>query len=147
MESSEKQLITANNKRFIGDLVNGLVVVNTLAYIGVIVAHANGFSIELSPSFAEDGFCVSNKDGSVLWQSHALCFYEDTVFALLVWFLVTIGKDMLPEGDVTLMIRSALSTFIHGAAHLSLAYRDYTAGDPEGHFSEGGFKPFRFLTI
>ena len=147
MESSEKQLITANNKRFIGDLVNGLVVVNTLAYIGVIVAHANGFSIELSPSFAEDGFCVSNKDGSVLWQSHALCFYEDTVFALLVWFLVTIGKDMLPEGDVTLMIRSALSTFIHGAAHLSLAYRDYTAGDPEGHFSENGFKPFRFLTI
>ena len=145
---SEKKLITAsNNKRFIGDLVNWLVVVNTLVYIGVIVAHANGFSIELSPSFAEDGFCVSNKDKSVLWQSHALCFYEDTVFALFLWLLITMGKDMLPEGDATLLTRSAVGTFVHGAAHMSLAYRDYTAGDPDGHFSEGGFKPLRFLTV
>ena len=30
------------NKRFIGDVVNGLVVVNTLVYIGFIAAQANG---------------------------------------------------------------------------------------------------------
>ena len=117
---SEKKLITAsNNKRFIGDLVNWLVVVNTLVYIGVIVAHANGFSIELSPSFAEDGFCVSNKDKSVLWQSHALCFYEDTVFALFLWLLITIGKDMLPEGDAALLTRSAVGTCTRGCPHVS----------------------------
>ena len=32
------------NKRFIGDVVNGLVVVNTLVYIGFIAAQANGKS-------------------------------------------------------------------------------------------------------
>ena len=64
-------------------------------------------------------------------QSHALCFYEDTIFAILVWFLVNIiGKDMMPDSDIALMPRYAFSTFIHGCAHLSLAYSDYRA-DPE----------------
>ena len=144
---SEKESSTANNnKRFIGDFVNGLIIVNTLAYIGVIVAHANGLNIELSPSFAQDGFCVSNKEESVVWQSHALCFYEDTIFALLVWFLVKFGKDMLAEFDMTFLTGYAFSTFVHGAAHLSLAYRDYTA-DPEGQFSENTIKPLRVITL
>ena len=30
------------NKRFIGDVVNGLVIVNTLVYIGFMAAQANG---------------------------------------------------------------------------------------------------------
>jgi hypothetical protein len=30
------------NKRFIGDFVNGLVIVNTLVYIGFMAAQANG---------------------------------------------------------------------------------------------------------
>merc|ERR1739847_241651 len=96
---SEEKSVT-ENKRSIGDAVNGLVIVNTLVYIGFIVAHANGFGVEFSPSFAQDGFCVSNKNGPVYMQSHALCFYEDTIFAIIVWFLVNIiGKDMVPEND------------------------------------------------
>ena len=59
MASEEKS--ATPNKRFIGDVVNGLVIVNTLVYIGFIVAHANGFGVKFSPSFAQDGFCVSNK--------------------------------------------------------------------------------------
>ena len=38
MASVEK--IAIPNKRFIGDVVNGLVIVNTLVYIGFIVSHA-----------------------------------------------------------------------------------------------------------
>ena len=76
---------------------------------------------------------MSNKDGPVLMQSHALCFYEDTIFAILVWVLVNIiGKNMIPETDVALMTRYAFSTFVHGCAHLSLAYRDYTADPSDG---------------
>ena len=64
-------------------------------------------------------------------QSHALCFYEDTIFAILIWVLVNIiGKNLLPESDVALMTRYAFSTFVHGCAHLSIAYRDYNA-NPE----------------
>ena len=58
MASEEK---IPENKRFIGDVVNGLVIVNTLVYIGFVVANANGFGVKFSPSFAQDGFCVSNK--------------------------------------------------------------------------------------
>jgi len=139
------------NKRFIGDVVNGLVVVNTLVYIGFIAAQANGFGVEFSPSFAQDGFCVSNKDGPVLMQSHALCFYEDTIFAILVWVLVNIiGKNMIPETDVALMTRYAFSTFVHGCAHLSLAYRDYAAdpsdGTPTATWTPN-FKPLRVGTL
>jgi len=44
---------TPKNKRLIGDVVNLIVIVNTLIYIGVIVAHANGFNVKFSPSYAE----------------------------------------------------------------------------------------------
>ena len=150
MASEEKIPVTENNKRFVGDVVNGLVIVNTLVYIGFIVAHANGFGVEFSPSFAQDGFCVSNKNGPVYMQSHALCFYEDTIFAIIVWFLVNIiGKDMVPENDVALMTRYAFSTFIHGCAHLSLAYRDYAADDPDDVVEtwKPNFKPQRVITL
>merc|ERR1712141_132565 len=83
----------------------------------------------------------------ILMQSHALCFYEDTIFAILVWFLVNvIGKDMLPEADVTLMTRLAFATFVHGAAHVSEAYRNYTA-DPEDVIGKEGniFKPLSII--
>ena len=74
----------------------------------------SGFGVEFSPSFAQDGFCVSNKDGPVLMQSHALCFYEDTIFAILVWVLVNIiGKNMIPETDVALMTRYEFIRWFH----------------------------------
>ena len=74
----------------------------------------SGFGVEFSPSFAKDGFCVSNKDGPVLMQSHALCFYEDTIFAILVWVLVNIiGKNMIPETDVALMTRYEFIRWFH----------------------------------
>ena len=59
--ASEEKIPVTENKRFIGDVVNGLVIVNTLVYIGFVVANANGFGVKFSPSFAQDGFCVSNK--------------------------------------------------------------------------------------
>ena len=74
----------------------------------------SGFGVEFSPSFAQDGFCVSNKDGPVLMQSHALCFYEDTIFAILVWVLVNIiAKHMIPETDIALMTRYEFIRWFH----------------------------------
>ena len=78
------------------------------------IVSISGFGIEFSPSFAQDGFCVSNKDGPVLMQSHALCFYEDTIFAILVWVLVNIiGKNMIPETDIALMTRYEFIRWFH----------------------------------
>merc|ERR1711936_1207682 len=63
-----------SNKRHIGDLLNILNILQILLFISVIVAHARGFGVQFSPAFAEDGFCIANKDQHVLLQSHALCF-------------------------------------------------------------------------
>jgi len=151
VEKVESTKDSPPNNRLIGDIVNGLVIVNTLAYIGAIAANANGFGLNFSPSFSQDGFCVSNKDGPVFWQSHALCFYEDTFFAILLWVLVNvIGKNLLPSTDISMMTRYALSTFVHGCAHLSLAYRDYSADPNDGNPVESwkpNFKPLRVGTL
>ena len=45
MESKNEIIKEDTNKRFIGDFWNVFVVANTIAYIVVIVAHANGFDI------------------------------------------------------------------------------------------------------
>ena len=121
-----------SNKRLFGDVVHGIIIANTLVYICFVLAHANGFGVEFSPAFAQDGFCVSNKDGPVFLQSHAFCFYEDTIMAILIWFLVNhVGKEMIPENDISFLTQNAFAIFIHGVAHLSIAYRDYV-GNPLG---------------
>jgi len=115
-----------SNKRHIGDLLNILNILQILLFISVIVAHARGFGVQFSPAFAEDGFCIANKDQHVLLQSHALCFYEDTVLAILIWFLAShVGKGIISDNDVSMLNKNALGCFFHGAAHMSLAYRDY----------------------
>ena len=120
----------ASNRRHIGDIVNALSIVNILLFVGVIIAHTKGVNVNFSPAFAEDGFCVSNKDEHVLLQSHALCFYEDTILAILLWFLASyVGKSVIPDSAVTQINKNALGCFIHGTAHLSIAYRDYNSGE------------------
>ena len=85
---------------------------NNIATITII--WISGFGVEFSPSFAQHGFCVSNEDGPVFMQSHALCFYEDTIFAILIWVLGNIiGKNMISETDVALMNRYEFIRWFH----------------------------------
>ena len=124
----------ASNGRYIGDIINGLSIANILLFVTVIIAHAKGFDVNFSPAFAEDGFCVSNKGEHVLMQSHAICFYEDTLLAIAMWFLASyVGRGIIPDSAAKLMKKNALGVFIHGAAHMSIAYRDYNDGKPSYH--------------
>jgi len=123
----------ASNGRHIGDIINGLSIANILLFVTVIIAHAKGFDVNFSPAFAEDGFCVSNKGDHVLMQSHAICFYEDTLLAIAMWFLASyVGRGIIPDSAAKLMKKNALGVFIHGAAHMSIAYRDYNEGNNSG---------------
>jgi len=126
----------ASPRRHIGDIVNTLSIVNILAYGAVIIAHAKGFDVNVSPAFAEDGFCVSNKGEHVLVQSHAICFYEDTILAILMVFLASyVGKNIIPDSAATLIKKNALGCLIHGGVHMSIAYRDYNKGNNSGGLS------------
>ena len=119
----------ASPRRHIGDIVNTLSIVNILLYVAVIIAHAKGFDVNFSPAFAEDGFCVCNKAEHVLVQSHAICFYEDTILALILVFLASyVGKNIIPDSAAALMKKNAFCCFTHGAVHMYAAYRDYNKG-------------------
>lgn len=149
MESKNDIIKEHTNKRFIGDFWNILVIANTIAYIGAIVGHASGFDIiEFSPTLARDGFCVSNENKSLPWQTHAICFYLGTIFSLLTWVLVKMESDVLPDRDVIMMPRYAFITFVHGLAHLSLIYRDYKRNlGVQKDINEDNISPLRSIIL
>ena len=74
----------------------------------------------LDASFMNDGFCVANKDLSVYWQSHMLCFYGDTVMAALLWiFIKVLGKGMTEDALKPASV-SVFGIFAHGLGHMAV---------------------------
>ena len=79
-----------------GDMLNVFNIVNCLAFMGLVLAQHSGMIDIFNQSFVKDGFCVSNKDKSIYMQSHAMCFYADTAYALVLWIFTkccTQGMD------------------------------------------------------
>lgn len=99
----------------LGDVANVLVLTNTVVYLGAVLAHEFGFANFFSPSFLKDGFCVASKDQPI-FQSHALCFYVDTVCTLLLWYLSRRYAEMKGADRVS---NAAAGVFIHGLLHLA----------------------------
>ena len=59
-----------------------------------------------------------------------MCFYEDTVLAIFIWFLLRyVGKGVIPDHQVSILNVYTASTFIHGLAHIAMAYTFMT--DPD----------------
>ena len=79
-----------------GDTGNILMLFNTLIYLGAIAAQELGMLNIYSKVWQKEGFCISFKDMDVLYQSHALSFYGDTIFAVILWLILIIsrGKGM-----------------------------------------------------
>jgi hypothetical protein len=105
----------------VGDIANGLVLANTAAYLGAVLAHEYGFAAFFSPSFLADGFCIASKDRPV-FQSHALCFYVDTVCTLVLCGLSRRYAGMKGSDRPS---TAAPGVFIHGLIHLA-AWRQST---------------------
>ena len=113
-----------------GNVCYVLSMVNIAVFISVIIAHANQVpGIVLSPTYEKFGFCMAGDSKNVFVQSHAVCFYEDTIFAILLVLLTKfVGKGCMSKDQTTFHITNAVSIFVHGLAHLMLAYRDYLEG-------------------
>ena len=73
-----------------------------------------------SPSFMKDGFCISNKDKSIYLQSHVLCFFGDTAFVILLWFLLKFYAGDLDESHLRPVKSNLVGIFAHGCAHFYL---------------------------
>ena len=100
----------------VGDVANSFVILNTFAFMATVVAQTLGYVDVLSPAFQSDGFCVSWKETPLI-QSHILCFYSDTVCALVLMLLAWRYKNMQGFAPVA---GAAAGVFGHGAAHAGL---------------------------
>jgi hypothetical protein len=118
----------------LGDIANIFVTVNSIVYACVIVfsnlsyssilysdnnIHGNKF---ISSNVLIDGFCISNKES--LWlSSHALCFYLDTFFCIMLYRCKIDGvKHYLPSRIMRPINSNILAHFGHGVGHFLIGY-------------------------
>ena len=94
----------------LGTIVNLLIIASTVVYLLVVVGHAFGGLNIFGTNWAADGFCLSFK--GTLAHSHLLCFYTDTAWALLFYFIDTQGRS-----ELQIVKDSSFSVLMHGMGH------------------------------
>jgi hypothetical protein len=116
----------------IGDMVNIGVLLPIVVYLGCVAAHASGAidlaALAFGKNWERDGFCISFQ--GTLFDSHLLCFYTDTVFAAVLYYLVFVRADgKYKDRRELLPVRTGVtSTLMHGVAHANLWYYQPKAG-------------------
>ena len=66
---------------------------------------------------------MANQDKSVFVQSHALCFYADTAYAIVLWIMTTACVNNMPEASYDFIKVNTMGVFAHGCGHLLLVYK------------------------
>eukprot|EP00040_Diaphanoeca_grandis_P025762 m.143207 g.143207 ORF g.143207 m.143207 type:complete len:273 (+) comp30301_c0_seq2:61-879(+) len=109
-----------------GDAVSVGVLTSIMVYLGCVVAHASGAidlaALAFGKNWERDGFCISFQ--GTLFDSHLLCFYTDTVFAAVLYYLVFVRADgkYKDQRELRPVRTGVVSTFMHGVAHANLWY-------------------------
>ena len=105
----------------IGDYTHGLVL---LLQIGFLYSMTS--KDLFSKSFIEDGFCVSNKENHYLYQSHALAFYSDTIFSIILFYMyknIKVDSNIETNNNLLEPVKANIGAiFFHGLGHLNLAF-------------------------
>ena len=103
----------------IGDAANIFVLANTGAFLAFVIADSFGAHVPgvspASESFQRDGFCVAN--AGTLLDSHVMCFYVDTVAAILLTGLARFYAEH-PAVKGSVVAAAAAGIFAHGCGHL-----------------------------
>ena len=105
----------------IGDYTHGLVLVLQFGFLYSMTSKDL-----FSKSFIEDGFCVSNKHSHYLYQSHALSFYSDTIFSIILFYMyknIRVESDIIVNNKLLEPIQASVyAIFFHGLGHLNLVF-------------------------
>ena len=88
-----------------------------------MVAHEWGVFDSFDKSYIKDGFCVANQDKSVYVQSHALCFYADTAYSIVLWIMAKACVSNMPEASYDFIKVNTMGVFAHGCGHLLLVFK------------------------
>lgn len=102
-----------------GDLTHLALILNASVFAYAVVMHND--SEIFDPVWQPEGFCVSNRE-TLYWNSHDLCLYFDTVFALLHG-LMYLGLRNQPGMDPAneLVKFNILGILGHGLGHGAIA--------------------------
>jgi len=107
-----------------GDVANWLALFATAGFFLAVVANELHYLQVFSTAWSADGFCISNKDLDPLLQSHAMCFYGDTVAAVLLWFTLRYSRQQgVAQRIVETLEPGVFGIFAHGCAHLWMGMR------------------------
>tara|TARA_B100001094_G_scaffold77941_1_gene74259 strand:+ start:1904 stop:2701 length:798 start_codon:yes stop_codon:yes gene_type:complete len=108
----------------IGDLINSFILTNSIVFLGTIILQHNNYVNIFDKSYISDGFCISNKEKSILFQTHALCFYFDIAFCFVLNYLVNNCKinDNKKEVILSPIKEQIPGLFLHGLGHLGIPY-------------------------
>lgn len=121
-----------------GDVAKLIIIALCLIFLGSVVLHDLGLLNAFSRSYLEDGFCVSNSE-SLLWSSHAISFYANTLTALGMAFLVCHARRSgLGEPAIAPLMKNSLSLFGHGIGHLFLAVHTSSGSSSDSSSSGSG---------
>jgi len=98
-----------------GDVINVAVMALAVLYAVLTLGHGRVWDLKwFGRHWAEDGFCISFKDTP--FHTHLLCFYGDTVLALL---LSLCGSE---RPELQIVKEGAAPHLFHGLAHLGIWY-------------------------
>ena len=117
----------------IGDAANVFVLVNSGAFLAVVLLQ-NAKRIDvLSATFLREGFCDASP--GTFFSSHAMCFYVDTVCAVV---LVALCRRFADRPWIDAVGNAAPATLAHGAAHLGIWYAGGDGGLADAAAAEVG---------
>ena len=157
MGKTEKKVDTKRhqNDTVFGDIINCLCMVISVIFVLLILAQHDGKINIFSDSFVKDGFCVANQDKSVYMQSHAMCFYADTAYAIVLWIMTSLCVSNMEEASYNPIKAQIMGIFGHGCGHLYLAFKPITVetsyqkngDDPAAHAKTFGVLFFFWYTL
>ena len=112
-----------------GDVVNLIVVINSLVYLVYFLMAHSGLAY-MDPPTLRDGFCITNPTDP-LWNSHMLSFYADC-FLSGVCVLVVLLTSADGGSSRDFLSRSIPGTLGHGLGHLFFALNSNSITDKSG---------------
>jgi hypothetical protein len=120
----------------LGDIANVVSLVLTFVFVAIITLHPQVFSA----GYLTEGFCVSFADTP--FNSHALCFYVDTLFTLILGAICLFNR----ENKILDRVREGyIGVLGHGVGHLSLYMYAPQASGAGPYFTQVESPIHRFL--
>eukprot|EP00040_Diaphanoeca_grandis_P026429 m.147998 g.147998 ORF g.147998 m.147998 type:complete len:265 (+) comp30572_c1_seq3:141-935(+) len=106
----------------IGDISKICVIIMCVTFLACIGLHEFDHMHIFSPSYLQQGFCISNLGQSRTIQSHAISFYADALTAMGMVCLVYLGRRRgMCAASLNPISKNAVSLLGHGCGHLYLA--------------------------